>query len=161
MATYGSDKPDRRLAMPIHDITHVSGLGASGFSPVAEAVATAATGAGDEGSIASASAGSVRVLNAKRLGCLSRKNLDALMRSLKGHAESNAAAATVVPVKIQGGAWKSSVAKHFDTSVQVRAPTGGWIDLLPDYPAMLCSCLFFASRCEPGCHQRVGRGRRR
>lgn len=111
LASYGSDKPDRRIGMRIHNVTHGPGLASSTFEPVAAAARGTA-----------GSAGVVGVINAQRLSAaLSRKQLDALLAELKGHTESAAAQGAVLPVKVgKGGAWPTGVAKHFGDEAQVR-----------------------------------------
>ena len=110
LASYGSDKPDRRIGMRIHNVSHAPGLAESTFAPVASAV-------GKE------TAGMVGVINAQRLSAaLSRKQLDALLAELKRHSESAAAEAAILPVKVgKDGVWPSGVAKHFDDAARVRA----------------------------------------
>lgn len=119
MHDYGSDKPDRRLGMKLCDITHAPDVDVSTYGP-------AATAAQDASGVTT-----LQAINAVGLGAaLSRKQLDGLISGLRGHAESAAAAASIVPVKVrEDGAWQGGLGKHFTATA--RAAVNAQCDAQP------------------------------
>ncbi|MGI5885697.1 MAG: aspartate--tRNA ligase [Candidatus Spyradocola sp.] len=93
MDTYGSDKPDRRFGLTIHDVSDV--VKNSGFTVFARALE---------------SGGTVRAINAKGLAAkISRKEIDALNEFVKTFKAKGLAW-----IKVQeGGALQSPIAKFF------------------------------------------------
>ena len=99
MDRFGSDKPDLRFGMELHDVSEVvKGCGFGVF-----------TGALENG-------GSVRGINAKGQGAMPRKKIDALVNDAKGNGAKGLAYLAVLP----DGSYKSSFAK-FMTEDELKA----------------------------------------
>ncbi len=99
MDRYGSDKPDTRFGMELHDVSEI--VKDCGFG-----VFTGALAAG----------GSVRGINAKGQGGMPRKKIDALVEFAKGYGAKGLAYLCVNP----DGSYKSSFAK-FLTEEELHA----------------------------------------
>lgn len=112
MERFGTDKPDLRFGMELHDVSQtVAGCGFGVF-----------TGALENG-------GSVRGLNAKGQGQMPRKKIDALADFAKGYGAKGLAYAALQP----DGSVKSSFAKFFSEGQMkalIRAMEGEPGDLL-------------------------------
>ncbi len=91
MNTYGTDKPDRRFGMELHDFTET--FKTSGFKVFAGAVAAG---------------GVVKAMNAKGLACATQSQIDALTEQAKA-----AGAKGLAWIKVEGGTWKSPIVKFF------------------------------------------------
>lgn len=102
MNRYGSDKPDTRFGMELHDVSDI--VRDCGFGVF--------TGALENG-------GSVRGINAKGQAEMSRKKIDALVEFAKGYGAKGLAYLCVMP----DGTYKSSFAK-FMTEEQLKALVG-------------------------------------
>jgi aspartyl-tRNA synthetase len=92
MERYGSDKPDRRFAMELVDVSSI--FTKSGFTIFASAVA---------------GGGVVRAINGKGLASLSQGE----MKTLEDGAKSMGAKG-LAHIKIEGGQWKSPIGKFLD-----------------------------------------------
>ncbi len=97
MERFGTDRPDIRFGMELVDLTDIAkGCGLKVFSTVA------------------ASGGVVKAINAKKMGDLSRKDLD----DLTGFAQSLGAKGLAwVKIK-EGNTWQSPIAKFFSDEEQ-------------------------------------------
>jgi len=91
MDKYGTDKPDRRFGMELHDFTAT--FKSSGFKVFAGAVAAG---------------GVVKAMNAKGLACATAGQIEQLTE----HAKA-AGAKGLAWIKVEGGTWKSPIVKFF------------------------------------------------
>jgi aspartyl-tRNA synthetase len=91
---YGVDKPDRRFALELKDVTDV--FGATQFKVFGKVVAAG---------------GVVKAINAKGFACATQGQMDALTQAAKSFGAKGLAW-----IKAEGGEWKSPVIKYFSPS---------------------------------------------
>jgi aspartyl-tRNA synthetase len=123
MGRYGSDKPDRRFGLPIHDVTATiraatgsdasgggsgggGGTGTTGFAPIDSVL-----------HLSGITGGVHAIVVPKLSSLLSRKAVTELEAVLAGHARGGVAV-SVVRVD-SGGTWKAAVSKHVSRHVQL------------------------------------------
>ncbi len=98
MDTFGSDKPDLRYALPLHDVTSASG--ATGFVVFTEAIAAS---------------GVVKIFNAKGCAGYSRKQIDELTEHAKKYGAKG------LPwLKMQDGVVTGSFIKYIPRSADIE-----------------------------------------